>query len=197
MREGYTVIFDLTGPFIYYNGLSHGVGSNDLGLDRGRLATLTWQLDQVGKKFFYAVNTKYTARSDNTAERRAVEEAFAQSIIWGFEVAEQSEGMTLVDLTDFALSDATDLSRLLAARGEGSYTIDGSRSAIHVPKTKSFPDNTEIDARLTYAGDPKGSILRTVAPMRAPLRFTVITLSCDSRMRLRTASIDPRGGLHR
>ena len=71
---------------------------------------------------------------------------------------------TLIDLTDFALSDATDLSRLLAARGEGSYTIDSSRSAIHAPKTKSFPDNTEIDARLTYAGNPKGSILRTVAP---------------------------------
>lgn len=162
----YGDIHGLTGPFIYYNGLSHGVGSNDLGLDRGRLGDAHLvQLDQVGKKVLLtAVNTKYTARSDNTAERRAVEEAFAQSIIWGFEVAEQSEGMTLVDLTDFALSDATDLSRLLAARGEGSYTIDGSRSAIHVPKTKSFPDNTEIDARLTYAGDPKGSILRTVAP---------------------------------
>ena len=64
--------------------------------------------------------------------------------------------MTLIDLTDFALSDATDLSRLLAARGEGSYAIDSSRSAIHAPKTKSFPDNTEIDARLTYAGKPKG-----------------------------------------
>ena len=103
-----------------------------MGLDRGRLGDAHLvQLDQVGKKVLLtAVNTKYTARSDNTAERRAVEEAFAQSIIWGFEVAEQSEGMTLVDLTDFALSDATDLSRLLAARGEGSYTIDGSRSCL-------------------------------------------------------------------
>jgi hypothetical protein len=162
----YGDIDGLTSPFIYYNGLSHGLGSNDLGLDRGRLGdTHLVTLDRVGKKVFLtAVNTKYTARTDNVAERRAVDEAFAQSIIWGFEVAEQSDGMTLIDLTDFALSDATDLSRLLAARGEGSYAIDSSRSAIHAPKTKAFPDNTEIDARLTYAGNPKGSILRTVAP---------------------------------
>ena len=113
----YGDIAGLQSPFIYYNGLSQGVGSNDLGLDRGRLAdTHLVTLDQVGKKVFLtAVNTKYRARSDNAAERRAVDEAFAQSIIWGFEVAEQSEGMTLIDLTDFALSDATDLSRLLSA----------------------------------------------------------------------------------
>ena len=33
----YADIHAIEGPFIYYNGLSHGVGSNDLGLDRGRL----------------------------------------------------------------------------------------------------------------------------------------------------------------
>ena len=162
----YGDIHGLKGPFIYYSGLSRGVGSNDLGLDRGRLDdTHLVRLDRVGKKaFLTSVNTKYTARSDNAAERRAVEEAFAQSVIWGFEVVEQSEDLTLIDLTDFALSDATELSRLLSARGEGSYSVDSSRSAIHIPRTKSFPDNTEIDARLTYTGDPKGSILRTVAP---------------------------------
>ena len=34
----YGDIAGLKSPFIYYNGLSKGVGSNDLGLDRGRLA---------------------------------------------------------------------------------------------------------------------------------------------------------------
>ena len=79
----YGDIHGLKGPFIYYSGLSHGVGSNDLGLDRGRLGdTHLVRLDQVGKKaFLTSVNTRYTARSDNAAERRAVEEAFAQSVI--------------------------------------------------------------------------------------------------------------------
>ena len=159
-------IQEITEPLIYYNGLSHGVGSNDLGLDRGRLGeTYLVEFDRVGQKVFLtAINTKYVARSENLAERRAVEEAFAKSIIWGFEVVEATDEHVFIDLTDFALSDATDLSEHLAARGEGSYSIDESRSAIYTAKTKSFPDNTEIDATLTYAGQSEGAILRTVAP---------------------------------
>ena len=162
----YADISDVEGPFIYYNGLSHGVGSNDLGLDRGRLGdTFLVEFRKVGKKVFLAaLNTKYTARSEDAQERRAVAEAFAESIIWGFAVVESGPNALVIDLTDFALSDATGIADLLAARGEGSFSIDENRSAIYLPKTKSFPDNTEIDATLTFAGKSKGRILGTVAP---------------------------------
>ena len=162
----YADISDVEGPFIYYNGLSHGLGSNDLGLDRGRLGdTFLVEFRKVGKKVFLAaLNTKYTARSEDAQERRAVAEAFAESIIWGFAVVESSPDSLVIDLTDFALSDATGIADLLAARGEGSFRIDENRSAIYPPKTKSFPDNTEIDATLTFAGKSKGRILGTVAP---------------------------------
>ena len=162
----YADISDIEGPFIYYNGLSHGLGSNDLGLDRGRLGdTFLVEFRKVGKKVLLAAfNTKYTARSEDAQERRAVAEAFAESIIWGFAVVESSPDSLVIDLTDFALSDATGIADLLAARGEGSFKIDESRSAIYTPKTKSFPDNTEIDATLTFVGKSKGRILGTVAP---------------------------------
>ena len=162
----YADISGVEGPFIYYNGLSHGVGSNDLGLDRGRLGdTFLVEFRKVGKKVFLAaLNTKYTARSEDAQERRAVAEAFAESIIWGFAVVESGPNTLVIDLTDFALSDATGIADLLAARGEGSFSIDENRSAIYLPKTKSFPDNTEIDATLTFAGKSKGRILGTVAP---------------------------------
>ena len=70
----YADISDIEGPFIYYNGLSHGLGSNDLGLDRGRLGdTFLVEFRKVGKKVFLAaLNTKYTARSEDAQERRAV-----------------------------------------------------------------------------------------------------------------------------
>ena len=162
----YADISDVEGPFIYYNGLSYGLGSNDLGLDRGRLGdTFLVEFRKVGKKVFLAaLNTKYTARSEDAQERRAVAEAFAESIIWGFAVVESGPNTLVIDLTDFALSDATGIADLLAARGEGSFSIDENRSAIYLPKTKSFPDNTEIDATLTFAGKSKGRILGTVAP---------------------------------
>jgi hypothetical protein len=162
----YADISDVEGPFIYYNGLSHGLGSNDLGLDRGRLGdTYLVEFRKVGKKVFLAaLNTKYTARSEDAQERRAVAEAFAESIIWGFAVVESSPDSLVIDLTDFALSDATGIADLLSARGEGSFKVDESRSAIYTPKTKSFPDNTEVDATLTFVGKAKGRILGTVAP---------------------------------
>ena len=69
----------LDGPLIYYTGLSQGVGSNDLGLDRGRLGdTHLVRFERVGSKVLLkALNTRYVARSESTAERAAVEDAFA------------------------------------------------------------------------------------------------------------------------
>ena len=169
-------------PFIYYPSLSQGVGSNDLGLDRGRLGeTQLVQFERVGPRvLLVALNTRYRATTDNWAETRAVNEAFARSVLWGFDiVAEQagvqdeggasgasSEGSTkvLIDLTAFAQRDALGLSALLESRGEGSYSIDSQRSVINTDRSKAFPDNTEIDALVTFVGRPKGDILETVSP---------------------------------
>jgi len=106
----YARIVDFEQPFIYYTSLSQGVGSNDLGLDRGRLGeTHLVQFERVGPKvLLIALNTRYTATSDSEAERRAVDEAFARSILWGFEVAADSADTAdgvLIDVTTFALQD--------------------------------------------------------------------------------------------
>ena len=154
------------GPLIYYTGLSQGVGSNDLGLDRGRLGdTHLVQFERVGNKVLLkALNTRFVARTESAAERAAVSEAFAQSVLWGFEVAAEGNGQLIIDLTDFVQRDAMALGRWLKAQGEGSYRVEPSRSVVHLPRTRSFPDNTEIDALLTYTGEPQGKYLATVAP---------------------------------
>ena len=159
-------IASVTEPFIYYTGLARGVGSNDLGLDRGRLGdTQLVHFERIGSKVLLkAENTRYVARSDNAAERLAVREAFAQSVLWGFVVAAEGDGKVLIDFTDFALRDHLGLGNLLKRRGEGSYSLDQSRSAIYRPRTKSFPDNTELEAILTLTGTPSGNIVGTVTP---------------------------------
>ena len=156
----------LDGPLIYYTGLSQGVGSNDLGLDRGRLGdTHLVRFERVGSKVLLkALNTRYVARSESTAERAAVEEAFAQSVLWGFEVAAEGDGQLIIDLTEFVQRDAMALGRWLKAQGEGTYRVEPSRSVVHLPRTRSFPDNTEVDALLTYTGEPQGKLLATVVP---------------------------------
>ena len=115
----YAEITNLQSPLIYYPSLSQGVGSNDLGLDRGRLGqTQLVQFERVGPRLLLvALNTKYRASSDNPDERRAVEEAFARSALWGFDIAAEDGERLLIDMTEFAHRDALGLSTLRAARG--------------------------------------------------------------------------------
>ena len=162
----YAEVAELEQPLIYYPSLSQGVGSNDLGLDRGRLGrTQLVQFERVGPRLLLvALNTKYRASSENPDERRAVEEAFARSVLWGFDIAAEDSGRLLIDMTDFAQRDALGLSALLADREEGSYAVDPQRSAINLGRSKAFPDNTEIDALVTFTGTPAGDILATVSP---------------------------------
>jgi len=162
----YLAVEKLEDSFIYVSGLSQGVGSNDLGLDRGQLGeTRLARFSRVGSRvLLIADNPKYLATSDNPDERAAVEQAFAQSVVWGFEVVAHDGDSILVDGTDFFLRDAHDIGGRLKRAEEGVYTVDTSRSAIFLSRTRGFPDNTEIDALVTLVGESTGDILPTVSP---------------------------------
>ena len=193
----YAEVIRLNAPFIYYPSMSQGVGSNDLGLDRGRLGdTQLVQFERVGSRLLLvALNTRYRASSDNPNERRAVSEAFARSVLWGFDIAAEQGGSLLVDLTDFAQRDSLGLSALLEQAGEGSYALDAQRSVINMPRSKAFPDNTEVDALVTFVGHPEGNILRTVAPYAGAitlhLHHSFVRLPDDGYTPL---PYDPRAG---
>jgi hypothetical protein len=137
---------------LYYTSLSAGLGSNDIGLDRGQLGGAhVVRFQRIGKKVLLVEpNYAFRATTDNPDERRAVTEAFATSVLWGFEVAAETDGRVLVDATAFAVRDGHDIVRSLKP---ASYTLDTSRSAINVARTKAFPRNTELDAILTFTGN--------------------------------------------
>jgi hypothetical protein len=153
-------------PFLYQSSLARGVGSNDLGLDRGQLgATRVVRFRQSGPKvLMIEENLDYRARSDDADEISAVAESFAQSVVWGFESLGSVDGKVYVDATEFLLRDAHRVGARLEAQGEGSYQPDASRSAIYLPNTKAFPDNAEMESIVTFTGRPTGPWLRTVTP---------------------------------
>ena len=62
------------------------------------------------------------------------------------------------------LRDAHYVTRRLKQRRQGNYRIDAQRSAIYLPMTKNFPQNTEFEATITFAGDPEGGYIRSVVP---------------------------------
>ncbi|MEO1653334.1 MAG: DUF5117 domain-containing protein [Bacteroidota bacterium] len=152
--------------FLYINSLPAGVGSNDIGLDRGQLGdTRVVKFQRVGPKLLMVQpNYDYRASSEDKDEQAAVELAFAKSVIWGFEVGAQEEGRVLVNATKFLLRDAHGVSRTLKNRRQGSYQLDASRSAFYLDKTRNFPENTEMEATLTFTGQAEGTYIRQVVP---------------------------------
>jgi len=194
----YLRLDELDAPLLYQSSLARGVGSNDLGLDRGQLGDshVAEFRRHGGRVLLVADNLDYRAVSDNPDEQRAVDASFAHSVLWGFEIAGRVDGALIVDATDFLLRDAQGLGRRLEAAGEGSYSVDASRSAIYEPRTKTFPDNSEIEAIVTYVGKPAGEILPTVVPDPAAitvhLHHSFIRLPEDGYEPL---PYDPRAGL--
>ena len=157
---------DFNAPFIYQSSLARGVGSNDIGLDRGQLGnTAVVRFLRSGPKVLLVQdNLDYRAQSDDAIERNAVAESFARSVLWGFDVTSESDEGVLVDGTDFFLRDAHRLSEVLARGEEGDYQVDPSRSAIYMPRTRAFVDNTEVEAIVSYTGRATGPHLPTVVP---------------------------------
>jgi len=153
--------------FLYVSSLAAGIGSNDIGLDRGQLGEdRIVKFDKIGNKLFLVQpNMDYRAVSDNPLERRAVEEAFAQSVLWGFEIMEGSDnGIHQIDLTPMLMNDTHGVAQRLKRSNQGSYKVDKSRSGVWMPRTKAFPDNTEFEAMLTFTGQAQGGYIRSVAP---------------------------------
>jgi hypothetical protein len=138
---------------LWVSGLATGLGSNDIGLDRGQIQDeRIVRFRRVGPKVLLE-QPNYTFRSSSTnpAEVRAVHDAFAPSVLWGFTVAAESDGHILVDLTDFLVRDVTGMAERLKP---GQYRLDTSRSAISMPSTENFPKNTEIEVELTFVLQP-------------------------------------------
>ena len=175
---------------LYVTSLPAGVGSNDIGLDRGQIgAERIVRFERVGPKVLLVQpNYDFRATSGNPDEGRSVEQAFAQSVLWGFTVEAEQGGQVLVDATEFVLRDAHGVAGSLGRAKQGTYTVDAKRSAVYLPRTKTFPNNTELEATLTFTGTPEGEFIRSVTP--SPDAVTV--RQHHSFVRLPQAGYKPR-----
>lgn len=187
-------------PLLYQSSMARGVGSNDLGFDRGQLgSTKIVEFRQIGPKVLLLErNLGFRAQSDNADEIRAVRESFSPSVIWGFELAAERDGAVVIDATDFLLRDSHGIASQLADEDapEGTFAVDPTRSAVYRPRSKSFPDNTELEAMVTFVGEATGDILPTViadnGSFTVNLHHSFIRLPDDN---YETLPFDPRAGI--
>lgn len=152
--------------FIFQSSLPQGVGSNDIGLDRGQLGeTRLVEFERYGNKVLLKqLNTAYRASSENLAERASIDEAFADSVIAGLPIVAESTDSVLVDYTAFLFSDIHAIGVRLDNTKQGKFKPDLARSGVFLSRTKSFPKNTELEALVTFSGIKPGEYLRQVSP---------------------------------
>ena len=138
---------------LYSTGIAAGLGSNDIGLDRGALAgSRIIKFERVGPRVLVVQpNYRFRAITDNAAEVRAVRDGFARSVIWSFPIAAAAGDRVLVDATEFLVRDSGDMAPRLQP---GSYRFEPNRSSIYLPMTQNFPKNTEMEVELTYVRQP-------------------------------------------
>jgi hypothetical protein len=184
-------------PFILYESLPSGVGSNDIGLDRGEPGeSYVVHFERSGKQIFLvAENENYRAVTDDAEQRNAVRAAFPQSVLWGFEVAAEDGGALLIDATKFFLSDVHGVAAAIANAKQGKYKVEPTRSAIYLPRTKNFPENTDVESTLTFMGEDPGNFVKQVTP--EPHAITVrehISFIQSPPAGFHTRAYDPRSG---
>ena len=161
----YWEIADLDSEFLYQISMGSGLGSNPVGIDRGQLrGTHVFEARRIGPRVLLVEpNYEFRAISDNASEVQAVRDAFAPSVHWGFDIVARTGERVLVDATDFFMRDARGVVNQIAQRGQGQFQLDASRSAIYLPNTTSFPENTEVEAMLTFTSDRPGNLVNGVA----------------------------------
>jgi hypothetical protein len=145
---------------------STGVGSNDIGLDRSRIGgSRIIRFERIGPTLLMVQpNLGFRAQGGSAPEQRAVEESFAQSVLWGFTIGAVTGGRVLVDATDFFLSDQTGVVATLKQTQQGEYHLEATRSAVYLPRTRAYPRNTEVEATLSFSGTAPGGWVRDVTP---------------------------------
>lgn len=185
--------------FLFLDSLPYGVGSNDLGLDRGQLGRgRVVRFYRSGPKVLLIErNLDYRSSSPHAEERLGVTQSFAESVLWGFKVEAEDGDKVLVDATGFFLHDAHGVAERLQEAKQGAYKLDADRSAISMESTKNFPLNTEVESVLTFTaeGPLDGKLIASVTPdahaVTVHEHYSFIQLPDEG---YKTRAFDPRSG---
>ena len=183
--------------FLYVPSLSSGIGSNDIGLDRGQLGRerIVKFIKRGYKLLLIEPNTYYRSSSNNQNEIRSIEQAFAKSILYGFEIKDHQNDIFTIDFTPFLLEDRHGVAERLRRTGQGNYSVNKSSSAIELSNTKGFPNNIEFESLLTFSGKSEGKWIQSVAPdsnnVTVIQHHSFVKLPDDN---YKPRSFDPRSG---
>ncbi len=185
-------------PFLHIISLASGLGANRIGLDRGYSTRGLVHFRRVGPRVLLVQeNTRYRASAGSEALKDGVRAQFATSVLAGWQVEAEQDGRVLVDATDFFLSDTLGLARQLKSSDQGDFSVVSEHSVLHLPRTRAFPRNTEVEALLTLRSANPGDLVRQTAPagttLTLRLHHSLVALPEEP---LAPRRFDPRVGMY-
>jgi len=159
--------------FLMVNAFGTGIGSNDLGMDRGKLVeTRVVRFEKQGDKILLIQkNMDFRAISTNAREVKAVEEAFATSVIYGTKIEKREGGVYFIDIAPLLLEDLNQVAVQLKESKQGTYKLEKSKSALAIDQMMAFPQNIEMESMLTFSGEATGSYIKSVTPSPENVSF--------------------------
>lgn len=214
----YLEIKDFGKDFLYFSSLVDGVGNG--GPERGQASSVITRFEKVGPKVFLVQPvTNYRAVNGNDNEKKAVENAFAKSVIFGFSPVAAEDGRVLIDITPFLVRDVMKIgdnlgtgrgnlgsaiaagNRASTGNAGGGYRLDETRSAVYIDNTKNFPKNSEFEALVTFTGNGGrgggfgrgGGIAADPTAVTVRMHQAFIQLPDDQ---FKTRKFDPRSGFN-
>jgi hypothetical protein len=148
--------------------LATGLGSNPVGLDRGKVGgCYVARFQPVGStQILVLENWRFRSTlPGNPAHAKSVEEAFAPSTVASLPVVAQDSGRVLVDAAELLRRDWLDVAGTLEQTGQGGYAVGRERSFVYEPATRAYPQNTELEMALSFEAKARpGAIVATIAP---------------------------------
>ena len=153
----------IAGRYLYVAQIETGVGSAATGVDRGApLRTGIIRFRRVGKKVVAELeNTTFIAPDGSDAQQASVANSFTNATLWVGDVDDAaSKGAFSFDFSSFLTMDHFGFAQQL---GEG-YKLNEKYSLADPARVKSFPENVEFSALLSFASQKPPPELRNVSP---------------------------------
>src|SRR3954463_7776666 len=165
----------ISGRFIYLTSLETGLGSAPIGLDRAQSSeSRLLVFRRVGRKMIVEIeNPRFRAAGAGPDVEEGVRRSFAYSTLWMGDVTEQPDGRLLVDFSSFLTRDDLDIVGALKRGGGGEFKLVPELSVADVNFVKIFPDNIELEGRLTFTSALPTAEVNNIAPVNGNLSFVV------------------------
>ena len=170
--------------YLYIAQIETGVGASAAGgpLDRGApLQNGIIRFRRAGGKVLAELeNTTFVATTGPAAQKASVANSFSNATLWVGEIAATNkDGSFSFDFAPFLAMDHFGFAQGL---GEG-YALIANRSVADPGKVRTFPDNVEFSALLSFATAKPSLALRQVSPTGTDLalwvRHSLVRLPAD------------------